>query len=290
MALHRLEVFEDKRHVNSKPYEQTSEGRTRTGSNSSLGEQLRQTRTARNISLREISEQTRISMRHLEAIEADDYKQLPGGIFNRSFIKSYAKHIGFDEAVALEAYTRTAREHGAQPDETVTKLHQPLVYTDTTSSRSPVVTVLLSVVILGILTLGVIAGLHWYRRQTTPQAAPVSDPKLQTQNPPATSANPAQPTANTTAPVKLNVQVKARGENVWIRTKTDEAASTDTILSSNKSQDFAPVHRLSLQYDKRKAGALEVTINGRPAKVPVDSTGRLAEMVITGEGYSQLLQ
>ena len=164
MALHRLEVFEDQRHVNLKPSEQTSEGRTRSGNVSSLGERLREARTARSISLREISEQTRISIRHLEAIESNDFKQLPGGIFNRSFIKAYAKHIGFDETEALDAYARTAREQGVQPDETVAKLHQPVVFTDDASStRSPVVTILLSIVILGILTLGIIAGLHWYR-------------------------------------------------------------------------------------------------------------------------------
>ena len=58
-----------------------------------FGEELRLAREARGISLREISEQTRISMRYLEAIESNDYKRLPGGIFNRSFIKAYAKYV-----------------------------------------------------------------------------------------------------------------------------------------------------------------------------------------------------
>jgi cytoskeletal protein RodZ len=76
----------------------------------SFGEELRLAREARNITLRQISDQTRISIRYLEAIEANDYKRLPGGIFNKSFIKAYAKYIGFDEKEALEAYARTARE------------------------------------------------------------------------------------------------------------------------------------------------------------------------------------
>ena len=81
----------------------------------SFGEQLRLAREARGITLRQISDQTRISIRYLEAIETDDYKRLPGGIFNRSFIKSYAKQIGFDEKEAVEGYLRTAREQG-EPD------------------------------------------------------------------------------------------------------------------------------------------------------------------------------
>ena len=89
--------------MNSKTSEHTPEGGGRAeGADGSLGEQLRRAREARGVSLREISEHTRITMRHLEAIEADDYKHLPGGIFNKSFIKAYARQVGFDEARALE--------------------------------------------------------------------------------------------------------------------------------------------------------------------------------------------
>src|SRR5918999_4160661 len=137
----------------------------------SFGEQLRLAREARGVSLREISEQTRISTRYLEAIEADDYKRLPGGIFNKSFIKAYAKYIGFDEHEALEGYARTAREQGASPDDVVSTPYQPRVYTDG-NSRSPLVTLLLTVLILAILTLAVYAAMHWYQRR---QAGAVGD-------------------------------------------------------------------------------------------------------------------
>src|SRR5207244_11282104 len=72
----------------------------------SIGEKLRLARETRGIALRDISEQTRISMRYLEAIETDDYRRLPGGIFNRSFIRAYAKFIGYDEQEAIDEYAR----------------------------------------------------------------------------------------------------------------------------------------------------------------------------------------
>jgi cytoskeletal protein RodZ len=61
---------------------------------SSLGEKLRQAREARGVSISEIAEQTRISSHYLEAIESDDYRTLPGGIFNKGFVKSYANMSG----------------------------------------------------------------------------------------------------------------------------------------------------------------------------------------------------
>ena len=52
----------------------------------SIGEQLRLAREERGIGLREICEQTRISVHYLEAIEANDYKRLPGGDFVVNFV------------------------------------------------------------------------------------------------------------------------------------------------------------------------------------------------------------
>lgn len=136
----------------------------------SIGEKLRLEREAHGIALRDISEQTRISMRYLEAIESDDYRRLPGGIFNRSFIRAYAKFIGFDEQEAIEEYNRTLLEHGESTDDNATKPFRSLVYTDDGAhSRSPLMTLLLAIIILAVLSLSVWAGLHFYQRRVAPR-------------------------------------------------------------------------------------------------------------------------
>jgi len=134
----------------------------------SIGEKLRLARETRGIALRDISEQTRISMRYLEAIETDDYRRLPGGIFNRSFIRAYAKFVGYDEQEAIDEY---ASEQEAI-DEVAIKPHKSLVYTDTGGGRSPLVTLLLAVIILAVLSLLVWAGLHFYQRSVAPKTQP----------------------------------------------------------------------------------------------------------------------
>src|SRR5258707_210498 len=130
----------------------------------SLGEQLRLAREERGVPLREISDQTRISVHYLEAIELNDYKRLPGGIINKSFIKDYARCVGYDEKAAIEGYTRYMREHGGSADDVATTRQISKVYTDTPATRSPLLTVLLAIVILTILTLGALAALHWYQK------------------------------------------------------------------------------------------------------------------------------
>ena len=260
----------------------------------SFGEQLRLAREARGVSLREISEQTRISMRYLEAIEMDEYKRLPGGIFNRSFIKAYAKYIGYDEQAALEGYARIAREHGDAPDESPITASRPLVYTDGSSTRSPIITLLLTVIILAVLSLVVYAGMHWYQRRELNRSsnppATTNAPKTQPVNP---SVAPAvAPTAAAPVAAGLTVQIKAKGDKVWIRTRTDNEDSAQKTLEPDETKEFKPAQSLSIQYAPVKASALEVTINGRVAKLPAEPKGNrsLAEMIITKDDYAQFLQ
>ena len=131
-----------------------------------IGEQLRLAREERGIPLREISDETRISIRYLEAIEADDFKRLPGGIFNRSFVKAYARCIGYDEKKAVEAYSRSLQDSGEGADEVITTPYQSKVYTDVPATRSPVLTVVLAIIILALITLGAHAALHWFQRRS----------------------------------------------------------------------------------------------------------------------------
>ena len=132
-----------------------------------IGEQLRLAREERGIGLREISNQTRISMRYLEAIETNDYKRLPGGIFNRSFVKAYAKCVGFDERKALDGYAHLMRELGQPLDDIELSPQYSKVYDEAPATRSPVLTVFLAILILAILTLGALAAVHWYQRRVS---------------------------------------------------------------------------------------------------------------------------
>jgi cytoskeletal protein RodZ len=61
-------------------------------------------RSHRGISLRDIAESTKISMRFLLAIEEGDFKQLPGGIYNTSYLRQYAREIGVEESQLLDYY------------------------------------------------------------------------------------------------------------------------------------------------------------------------------------------
>src|SRR5579862_955412 len=73
-------------------------------SSTPFGEHLRREREMRGVSLDEISAATRISTRFLEAIEKDQWERLPGGVFNRGFIRSIARFLGLDEDSLIAEY------------------------------------------------------------------------------------------------------------------------------------------------------------------------------------------
>lgn len=253
----------------------------------SFGEELRLAREARGITLRQISDQTRISIRYLEAIESNDYKRLPGGIFNRSFIKAYAKQISFDEKEAMEGYLRTAREQGDAADEVVTTPYKPHVYTDG-GTRSPFVTLLLTILILAILALGVYAAVHWYQRRDAARSITPPQPSTPTATQaPNSSVLPTSAPTPATPTNQFHIEVTARGESVWVSAQADaDTKAKGIILEPDKPQGFDPAERLRIRYAPTKAKALEVTINGRKAQVPTDKP----ELIITKEGYESLLQ
>jgi cytoskeleton protein RodZ len=70
----------------------------------SFGEKLKQERETRKISLEQISASTKIGTRMLQALEEDRFNQLPGGIFNKGFVRAYARCLGLDEDQTVADY------------------------------------------------------------------------------------------------------------------------------------------------------------------------------------------
>lgn len=80
----------------------------------SIGTYLKKQRELRKISLEEIAQDTKIHLKILAALEMNDFSSVPGPVFARSFVRSYAKAIGLDvnEAMlACEHYFKTVLNH-----------------------------------------------------------------------------------------------------------------------------------------------------------------------------------
>jgi cytoskeleton protein RodZ len=75
-----------------------------------LGKKFRKAREAKELSFDDVSNVIKISPRMLKAIEEEQYEQLPGGVFNKGFIRAYAKHLGLDPEESVNEYLAFVRE------------------------------------------------------------------------------------------------------------------------------------------------------------------------------------
>jgi cytoskeletal protein RodZ len=73
-----------------------------------FGEKLRLERERKNITLEQISVSTKIAIRLLRAIEEDHFDQLPGGIFNKGFVRAYSRVLGLDEEQTLAEFQKAS--------------------------------------------------------------------------------------------------------------------------------------------------------------------------------------
>jgi cytoskeleton protein RodZ len=83
----------------------------------SFGERLKKEREQKGISLEDISLETKIGTRLLRALEEEHFDQLPGGIFNKGFVRAYARHLGLDEEQTIADYLAAVGTPPAPPEE-----------------------------------------------------------------------------------------------------------------------------------------------------------------------------
>jgi cytoskeletal protein RodZ len=82
-----------------------------------FGDKLRKQREQRGIELDAISNTTKISTRMLRALEEEHFDQLPGGVFNKGFVRAYARHVGLDEQEAIADYLAALNGSQVPPQE-----------------------------------------------------------------------------------------------------------------------------------------------------------------------------
>jgi cytoskeletal protein RodZ len=272
---------------------------------SSLGEKLRQARETRGVSISEIADQTRVSSYYLEAIESDDYRVLPGGIFNKGFVKAFAKYVGIDEQEALQDYAKLIAIQGDKLGDPEAKMQRPEVLTDS-GRGSMLPTLIFAAVILGLMTWGILAAVSWYNeRQLNPTAASNTKPtNSAVANSNVANTNSAGTSNTANSNVVTTVVAPVNGElNVQFKSISTEAAKPNiTAYIDGKYESFtfqnddpkiyAPQQGVKVRFSKYQAANLQLTINGKAITIPPFTAvkGNGMEFEINKENVAQIMQ
>lgn len=231
-----------------------------------LGEKLQQAREARGATIAEVAEQTRISPLYIESIENNDYRPLPGGIFNKGFVKSFAKYVGVDEQEALQDYlSLMANQEIPVSDEP--KTYKPEVLTDERANSSNLMTIVFAVIILGLMTWGILTLVNYLQNE---QNQSVSNTNTNSANNAANENSTANTNANVSQPLpsmdeisaefKVTEEVAATVIADGKKTYPIWTATTPTIIKAKDS--------LNVSYSKSKAAVAQMILNGKPITLP----------------------
>jgi cytoskeleton protein RodZ len=153
-----------------------------------FGSRLREARERRDVSLRQIANATKISVTVLEALERNDISRLPGGIFSRAFVRSYASEVGLDPEETVHEFME------AFPEDSVAQGHPTAMGvedSETIESERRTATTFLQLIAWSVPVLTAV----WFFGASVRRPAPAPEPA-----PVATSAGPEEPADSPAAP------------------------------------------------------------------------------------------
>lgn len=255
-----------------------------------LGEKLRQAREERDISISEVAEHTRISPLYLQAIENDEFKTLPGGIFNKGFIKSFAKYVGVDENEAMQDYAKQFSQQNDGDDSDDPKTYRPEVLTDDRAGGSMFPTIIIAVIILGLMTWGILSLVSYIQNQPSQPAntANTNTENTNTENTNAANVNTAAPIPSTD---EIKVELKSQNDPVSISYQADGKAG-NKLMTADAPLVLEGKENVTFGFAKTLAKDVQMTLNGKEIKLPSEPENpkRIPiEVEITKENIKQIL-
>jgi cytoskeleton protein RodZ len=274
-----------------------------------IGERLRRERLQKRLSLEKISLETKIGVRLLEAIEAEQFEKLPGGVFRRSFVLQYARALGVD------------------PDEIAGELQQLSQFDEVPATPAPQMhaagedregfgfqlrgdlsgvgrsTLGSLIAAIGVMLACALIYSWWQTpreahnskvaiasteppKQTAPAQAPAVVPPEPAPAPdPVPVAVPAQPPPAVVAAAASNAALRvglSADEKTWISISSDGKNVFSNSLEPHETKLVEASAKVRLLVGN--AGGVEISLNGKPIG-PIGPRGQVRIVELTPAGF-----
>ncbi len=272
-----------------------------------FGSRLRDARERRGITLRQIANATKISVGVLEALERNDISRLPGGIFGRAFVRSYAVEVGLDPEATIQDFMATF------PNDSVTAGHPTsernddfgLLESDRRRAGTYLSLVAISIPIAGAMlwvgtgrrvrdtpapSAAVTAAPTRTQPAAEPTAPPPPAPALSTPAGVPTAAPPADtpaPAAAASPPVRGELTVALSVQRpCWVTATIDGHKTLDRLLQVGEQPTIDVRREMVLTVGD--ASAVSMTLNGAAAR-PLGKAGEVVTTHVTPNNFKDYL-
>lgn len=266
-----------------------------------VGERLREARERQKVSLHAIAEKTNISVRFLDAIEKNQFEKLPGGIFTRGFIRSYAAQVGLDPDGTVAQFL--SDEPGQRDDDIdeapPSDRDGPGVGALALGGLGVIALALTLVYLFKPDWIGLRSSAPPAHSVTTPPpepppsepatpSTPVASPAVATPTVASTPPAPVTPSPTTErvpdapkSPLRLVVTPTGR---CWVQVSADGQMRVAREISAGERLTIDAAERLQITVGD--AGSFSYELNGRPGKA-LGAAGRVARATILPSTVSQ---
>ena len=266
-----------------------------------FGGRLRQARERRGVSLRQIAASTKIAPAALEALERNDISRLPGGIFSRAFVRSYAIEVGLDPDDTVRQFLArfdqepapaAAAADGAIPEE------ERAFHERQRRAARGLIAGAVAVVMLAV------AGAVLYRARARVRAPQETTPNLPAPPQPASAlpsapASPSPASAGTipaaaaggekkpdepAARVRLGIQATA---DCWVSVTADGKKIFARVMPAGTTETVTITQEATVEIGD--AGAFAYTIDGKPGR-SLGSQGQVKTLTLTPATAAQFIR
>jgi cytoskeleton protein RodZ len=270
-----------------------------------FGATLRNAREGRGVSLRQIANATKISVAALEALERNDISRLPGGIFSRAFVRSYAIEVGLDPEATIAEFVAQF------PNDSVTAGHptsEQVEDNEAHESDRRMAGTFLWLFLISIPVAGTVLYFATAGRRVEPppplpvvaapasDAAPFADPPplpvpeaapVASSTPPAAARTVTPPAPAVAANVgdRLTISLSVKSP-CWIKATVDGQKVIDRLLQAGDQQTIEV--RREMVLTAGDAGAVAMTFNGADTR-PLGKAGEVVTRRVTLANFKDLL-
>lgn len=247
---------------------------------------LREARERRGLSLEEIATTTKISVSALDALERYDASSLPGGIFTRAFVRSYATEVGVDPEAALHEFLSRC------PEEDPVEIFGPgeMETPGLLAHRSSGSAVGLRLALLGVplVALAVFVGVRACDERTAavtsergpdPPAAVETGPRRPAAPVPRRETPPATEQAVQNASLRLEMHPSG---DCWISATVDGDTVFSRLMRAGERQVLEATDTITVSVGD--AGAFAYTLNQAPGRL-LGGNGQVVTETITARNY-----
>ena len=238
-----------------------------------IGEILRDARERKNVTLDEIEESTKIKKRYLMAMEVEEWSQMPGKVYAKGFLRTYARYLGLDEHALGDLYEISAAAaekndaaHGAAQKKRKEKKKEKPKEVDLHNKPKKAMIYFLCVLSVAALAFSVWAYKTYYLDELEADRQP-PPPIVQPQPDPVVVIPVVEPDPGPVVYTAFEMKIEAI-ENCWLRLRDQETLVYEGSMRTGDVQEFSDLREIEIRIGN--AGGIIMTLNG--VELPLSGT------------------